>query len=147
MRVSFSDDADHAETCTSQAVGPVDHRGGQQQLNGSGADEQLIAVFSNVPASHDGSELTYNVTFTPEPSLSYATFRAHAFSVVGGTITKAYRTKGNDEEWAIRVVPDLDSDENPAGPITIVLPPTTSCIVQSALSTPSGPGAYPPSRW
>ena len=135
VRVSFSDDADHAETLTSQAVGPVDHRGGQQQLNGSGADEQLIAEFSNVPASHDGSELTFNVTFTPEPSLSYATLRDHAFSVVGGTITKAYRTKDGDEEWAIRVVPDLDSDENPAGPITVVLPPTTSCIVQSAVCT------------
>ena len=135
VRVSFSDDADHVETLTSQAVGPVDHRDGQQQPNGSGADEQLIAEFSNVPASHDGSELTFNVTFTPEPSLSYATLRDHAFSVVGGTITKAYRTKDGDEEWAIRVVPDLDSDENPAGPITIVLPPTTSCIVQSAVCT------------
>ena len=33
------------------------------------------------------------------------------------------------------VVPDLDSNENPAGPITVVLPPTTSCIVLSAICT------------
>ena len=32
-------------------------------------------------------------------------------------------------------MPDLNSDENPAGPITVVLPPTTSCIVQSAVCT------------
>ena len=78
VRVSFIDNADNAETLTSQAVGPVDHRGGQQP-NGSETGEQLIAVFSNVPASHDGSELRFNVTFTPEPSLSYATLRDHAF--------------------------------------------------------------------
>ena len=136
VRVSFIDNADNAETLTSQAVGPVDHRGGQQ-LNGSGSGsgEQFTAVFSNVPASHDGSELRFNVTFTPETSLSYATLRDHAFSIVGGTIIKANRTTAGDAEWVIMVVPDLDSNENPAGPITVVLPPTTSCIVLSAICT------------
>ena len=78
------------------------------------------------------------MTFTPDPDLSLVTLREHAFSVVGGTITKANRTKGNknsNREWAIRVVPDLDSDENPAGPITVALPPTTSCAAQSAICT------------
>ena len=134
VRVSFIDNADNAETLTSQAVGPVDHRGGQQP-NGSGTGEQLIAAFSNVPGSHDGSELRFNVTFTPEPSLSYATLRDHAFSIVGGTIIKANRTTAGDAEWVIMVVPDLDSNENPARPITVVLPPTTSCIVLSAICT------------
>ena len=134
VRVSFIDNADNAETLTSEAVGPVDHRGGQQP-NGSETGEQLIAVFSNVPASHDGSELRFNLTFTPEPSLSYATLRDHAFSIVGGTIIKANRTTAGEAEWVIMVVPDLDSNENPAGPITAVLPPTTSCIVLSAICT------------
>ena len=134
VRVSFIDNTDNAETLTSEAVGPVDHRGGQQP-NGSETGEQLIAVFSNVPASHDGSELRFNLTFTPEPSLSYATLRDHAFSIVGGTIIKANRTTAGEAEWVIMVVPDLDSNENPAGPITAVLPPTTSCIVLSAICT------------
>ena len=128
VRVSFSDDAGNAETLTSQGVGPVDQRAG-------GTGEQLTAEFSNVPASHDGSELTFNVTFTPEPSLSYATFRAHAFSVVSGTITKAYRTKDGDEEWAIRVVPDLDSDENPAGQSPSCFRPPPRASSQSAVCT------------
>ena len=101
-----------------------------------GNSEQLTAAFSNVPASHDGSELRFNVRFTPEPSLSYATLRDHAFSIVGGTIIKANRTTAGDAEWVIMVVPDLDSNENPAGPITVVLPPTSSCIVLSAICTP-----------
>ncbi len=111
--------------------------GGPPSLSAqTGTGGQLTAEFSNVPASHDGTELEFNVTFTPEPDLSYVTLRDHAFSVVGGTIIKAKRvSKGSNEGWTIRVVPDLDSDENPAGPITIALPPTTSCIVQSAVCT------------
>ena len=80
-------------------------------------------------------ELRFNVRFTPEPSLNYATLRDHAFSIVGGTIIKANRTTAGDAEWVIMVVPDLDPNENPAGPITVVLPPTTSCIVLSAICT------------
>ena len=102
----------------------------------TGAGEQLTAEFSSVPASHDGTELTFNLTFTPEPDLSYVTLRDHAFSVAGGTIIKAKRvSKGSNEGWTIMIVPDLDSDENPAGPITVVLPPTTSCTAQSAVCT------------
>ena len=104
----------------------------------TGTVAQLTAQFSNVPASHDGTDLTFNVTFTPEPDLSYVTLRDHAFSITGGTVTKANRMRGNknnNKEWAIRVVPDLDSNENPAGPITVVLPATADCAAQSAICT------------
>ena len=118
------------------AVGVLGFGGPPPLSAQTGTGEQLTAQFSNVPASHDGTELTFNVTFTPEPDLSYVTLRDHAFSVAGGTIIKARRvSKGSNDEWSITVVPDLDSDENPAGPITIVLPPTTDCTAQSAICT------------
>ena len=102
----------------------------------TGTGEQLTAQFSNVPTSHDGTELTFGLTFTLEPELSYVTLREHAFSVTGGTITRAKRVvRDSNVQWTIMVVPDLDTDENPAGAITIVLPPTSDCTVQSAICT------------
>ena len=102
----------------------------------TGTGEQLTAQFSNVPTSHDGTELTFGLTFTPEPDLSYVTLRDHAFSVTGGTITRAKRVvRDSNVRWTIMVVPDLDTDENPAGAITIVLPPTSDCTAQTAICT------------
>ena len=118
------------------AVGVLGFGGPPSLSAQTGTGEQLTAQFSNVPASHDGTELEFDLTFTPEPDLSYVTLRDHAFSVTNGTITKARRvSKGSNDEWTITVVPDLDSDENPAGAITIVLPPTTDCTAQSAICT------------
>ena len=118
------------------AVGVLGFGGPPSLSAQTGTGGQLTAQFSNVPASHDGTELEFDLTFTPEPDLSYVTLRDHAFSVTNGTITKARRvSKGSNDEWTITVVPDLDSDENPAGAITIVLPPTTDCTAQSAICT------------
>ena len=57
------------------------------------ASARLTAEFSNRPETHDGSAFTFNVTFTPEPDLSYVTLRDHAFTVVNGSITKAERVE------------------------------------------------------
>ena len=97
------------------AVGVLGFGGPPSLSAQTGTGGQLTAQFSNVPASHDGTELEFDLTFTPEPDLSYVTLRDHAFSVTNGTITKARRvSKGSNDEWTITVVPDLDSDENPA---------------------------------
>ena len=118
------------------AVGVLGFGGPPPLSAQTGTGGELTAAFSNVPASHDGTELEFDLTFTPEPDLSYVTLRDHAFSVTNGTITKARRvSKGSNDEWTITVMPDLDSDENPAGAITIVLPPTTDCTAQSAICT------------
>ena len=54
--------------------------------------------------------------------------RKHVFTVSNAKITKALRDKrGNDAAWTIKVRPHLDDNENPAGDITITLPPTETC--------------------
>ncbi len=105
----------------------------------SAQSETLTARFSNVPTSHDGTELMFNLSFTTEPDISYLTLREHALTVTGGTIVKTHRTVGNKHhnmEWGIRIVPGLDSNENLV-PITVVLPATTDCTTQSAICTAS----------
>ena len=102
---------------------------------------QLTAEFSDVPESHDGSVFTFNVRFTPEPDLSYSTLRDHGFIVVNGSVTKSERVVKNPSrnlEWIIHVQPDLDDDENPAGDVSITLPPTTSCSGVGAVCTSDG---------
>lgn len=100
--------------------------------------QQLTAEFASVPSTHDGSAFTFNVTFSPEPDLSYVTLRDHAFTVVNGSVTKAERVHkkpARNLEWIIHVQPDLDSDNNPVGDISITLPATTSCSDQGAVCT------------
>lgn len=100
------------------------------------ANTELTATFSNVPSTHDGSEFTFNLTFDPEPDLSYVTLKEHAFTVVSGTISRARRvTKGSNAEWTIKVLPGLDSNENPVEEVSITLPSTTSCSDLGAICT------------
>ena len=100
--------------------------------------QQLTAEFSNVPGAHDGSVFTFNLTFAPEPALSYVTLRDHAFTVVNGSVIKAERVQkkpARNSEWIIHVQPDLDGDDNPVGDVSITLPATTSCSDQGAICT------------
>ena len=54
----------------------------------------LTATLHSVPASHDGStEFTFELHFSEEFKLSYTVLRDEAFTVTGGTITKATRVK------------------------------------------------------
>ena len=63
----------------------------------TGTGEQLTAQFSNVPTFHDGTELTFGLTFTPEPELSYVTLRDHAFTVTNAAITKAQARRAGQQ--------------------------------------------------
>ena len=140
VRVSFTDDADHGEILTSPPTAAV-------------TAPPLTATLDSVPASHDGStEFTFELHFSEEFKLSYTVLRDYAFTVTGGTVSRATRVdKGFNIKREIHVQPDGD------GAVTIVLPVTTDCADDGAICTVdgrklstrlertvSGPGGVPP---
>ena len=93
----------------------------------------LTASFANVPATHDGSAFTFDLTFSEEFGLSYVTLKTHAFNVTGGTVENAQRTdKPSNISWRITVKPTSTGD------VTVVLPVTTDCNAEGAICTADG---------
>ena len=93
----------------------------------------LTASFANVPADHDGTNFTFDLTFSEEFGISYVTLRDDAFSVTDGEVTSARRlTQGSNIGWTITVTPDSAAD------VTIVLPVTTDCNADGAVCTADG---------
>ena len=93
----------------------------------------LTASFANMPATHNGSALTFDLTFSEEFGISYVTLRDDAFSVTDGEVTSARRlTQGSNIGWTITVTPDSAAD------VTIVLPVTTDCNAEGAVCTADG---------
>ena len=121
VRVSFTDDAGYAETLTSEATALIPH-------------PPLTAEFSATPTSHYGhGAFTFRLRFSEEFDLSYITLRDHAFTVSGGSLTKASRRyRSSNMHWEIRVEPDGN------GAVSIALPATTDCSAQGAICTSDG---------
>ena len=123
-KVSFKDDAGHAESLTIAATAAVE------------ADPlpPLTASLENIATSHDGENaFTFELRFSEEFSLSYKTLRDHAFTVTGGTVRKAQRLEqGSNVGWRITVRPNSD------GAVTIILPITEDCEAQGAICTDDG---------
>ena len=122
VRVSFTDDAGNSETLTSEAVY---------------VPFPLTAEFLGVPASHDGeSAFTFELSFSVEPNLGFENVRDDALSVTEGDVTSVRRTDPDSDtpnhRWEITVEPDGNND------VTVVLPPTTNCRVDSAVCTAGG---------
>ena len=71
------------------------------------APPPLTARFEGKPSSHDGQmAFIFELHFSEEFGVSYATLRDHAFSVTGGTVNKAQRlTQGSNLGWRITVQP------------------------------------------
>ena len=94
----------------------------------------LTATLDSVPASHDGSTVfTFELHFSEEFKLSYLVLRDQAFTVTGGTVSRATRVdKGFNIKREIHVQPDGDSA------VTIVLPVTTDCDDDGAICTVDG---------
>ena len=93
----------------------------------------LTASFSNMPAEHDGSDFTFDLSFSENVSAGYARIRDHAFDESGADIQKAERkTQGSNQYWTVTV----DPDDN--GAITITLPETTNCSNSGAICTDDG---------
>ena len=123
VRVSFTDDAGNPEALTSAATEAV-----------AAAAPLLTAEFRGAPASHDGqSAFTFELRFSEEFPVSYVTLRDHAFTVTGGSVTKARRLEPPDNiRWEITVTPDTEAV------VTVELPATTDCAADGAVCTEDG---------
>ena len=102
----------------------------------SAATDALTASIHDAPERHDGeNSFTFELRFseTPDSDFGYKTLRDQAFTVIGGTVTKARRLDppGN-VRWEITVQPSSDAD------VTIVLPETADCDDQGAICTEDG---------
>ncbi len=90
----------------------------------------LTASFTNVPADHDGSNFTFDLTFSENVKAGYARIRDHAFTVSGGAIASASRiTQGSNQGWTVEVDPTGN------GAVSITLPETTDCDASGAICT------------
>ena len=124
VRVTFTDDRNNAETLTSEATVAV-----------AAAPVPLtVRLKVAAPATHDGSsEFTFEIEFSEEFGLGYATLKNHAFNVTGGSVERAQRTdKPSNIPWLITVKPQGDGD------VTIELPATTDCGATGAICTGDG---------
>ena len=122
VRVSFTDDADHEETLTSDATATV-----------VGLSLTVSLVFP-VASHHSASNVfAFDIRFSEEIPLSYKTLKFHAFDVTGGTILRSQRmNKPSNIKWRITVRPDS------AAAVTVVLPITTDCDADGAVCTADG---------
>ena len=93
----------------------------------------LTASFANVPATHNGSNFTFDLTFSENVKAGYARIRDHAFTVSGGAIASARRkTQGSNQGWTVEVDPTGN------GAVSITLPETTDCDDNRAICTEDG---------
>ena len=124
VRVSFTDDADNAETLTSGATAAV----------AAARSPLTVSLTGGAPTTHDGSAIfIFELRFSEEFSISYVTLRDHAFTVTGGSILKAQRTnRPSNIPWRITVQPGSSGD------VGIVLPAASDCGATGAICTEDG---------
>ena len=95
----------------------------------------ITATVSEVPESHDGTEFTFKLNFSPEPELSYKTLRYRALSASNATVKASGRlVRGNDADWRIVIEPDAGHRTD----IIVTLAPTVSCSDPNAICTLDG---------
>ena len=122
--VTFRDDADNAESLTSTATTAIAAQPAETPA------VLLTASFANVPADHNGSNFTFQLSFSENVEAGYARIRDHAFTVSGATIDSASRiTQGSNQGWNVEVNPTGN------GAVTITLPETTDCDSSGAICT------------
>ena len=93
----------------------------------------LTATFDNMPATHNGSNFTFDLSFSENVKAGYARIRDHAFTVSGGAIASARRiTQGSNQDWTVEVNPTGN------GAVSITLPETTDCDDNRAICTEDG---------
>ena len=97
-------------------------------------DEPLTATISGAPTTHDGATtFTFELHFSENVDIGYATLRDDAFDVTGGTVDGASRlVPGSNQGWTITLEPAGHTD------VTIVLPVTTDCAATGAVCTAGG---------
>ena len=120
VTVGFTDDEGNPETLTSAPTVDV--------------VMPPLTANSSEPAQHDGqTAFTFTLWFSEEFQLSYLTLRDHAFTVEGGTVTRAKRQqKPSNMLWTIHVQPEGNAS------VTVVLPATVDCDAEGAICTGDG---------
>ena len=126
VRVTFTDDAENAESLISEATETVVQ-----------APSPLTVSLENAATSHNGTDVfTFEIRFSEQFGLSYKSLRDDAFTVVGGEVKKAQRMARDSDTpntwWLITVEPDGNGD------VTITLPATTDCTDDGAICTEDG---------
>ena len=122
VRVSFTDNASNAESVTSTEIYIQ-------------TPPPLYGAFANAPANHEGEDTTFSMElyFNIEPSLSWKDVRDHVLTLTNGDVTVVRRTNPQGDNpnirWTLTIEPTADSD------VTILLPPTTDCTLDSAVCT------------
>ena len=99
---------------------------------GTGDTEQaaLTASFESVPATHDGSAgFSFELAFSEEVGIGYATLRDDAFEVDEGDVTGARRVNGRHDLWEITVEPGGREA------VTVTLPGDRACGETGAVCT------------
>ena len=90
----------------------------------------LTASFADVPAAHDGSgSFSFELAFSEDVGISYATLRDDAFEVDEGGVTRARRVDGRHDLWEITVEPDGREA------VSITLPGNRACGTTGAVCT------------
>ena len=93
----------------------------------------LTASFSSMPATHNGTTFTFDLSFSENVKAGYERIRDDALTISGGKIANAQRkTQGSNQNWTITVKPDGN------GAISITLPATTDCDATGAICTYDG---------
>ena len=94
-------------------------------------DAALVAEFTDVPATHDGTSFSFELSFSEAVMIpSLRTMRNHVLEVGNGTVVKAKRiVKGSNLRWQITVEP------SGTNPVSIVLPADRACTETGAVCT------------
>ena len=97
------------------------------------AETPLTARFQDVPAEHNGRDVSFRIAFSEPISVSFVTLQDHALEVTGGRVTYGNRVSNNDNSlWEVRVRPDSGDD------LSIALPATLACGTPEAICTENG---------
>ena len=81
------------------------------------AADPLTASFKNMPSEHDGNAaFTFQVEFSEDVGISYATLRDDSFTVGEGDITGARHVDGRNDLWEITVEPESRADVTVTAP-------------------------------
>ena len=100
-------------------------------VTGAASQAPLTAWAEQLPARHDGSSrFTFELHFTEDVKLGYATLRDSAFRVTGGTVVGARRqSPPSNQSWYIDVEPDSDAA------VELVLLAGRACDAAGAICT------------
>ena len=93
----------------------------------------LTASFKSVPATHDGSPFDVRFQFSERLSISRESFKNHAVTVTGGSVTNARMARFRVDRWLVTVSPD-----SPMADVTVVMPHNRPCTVNGAICTFGG---------